>query len=152
MPKKNPEKTKPAEKAKPATAEREERAGLLRCPKCAAPMQPIVYQKTEVDRCTGCQGLWFDLLEHEDLKRDAGSERLDVGEVANGRTMDTVDDIDCPICHARMLGMVDRERRDIRFESCATCYGVFFDAGEFRDWRKHHAFDWLRSLLARERK
>ncbi|MBI5203235.1 MAG: zf-TFIIB domain-containing protein [Elusimicrobia bacterium] len=131
---------------------KQDREGLLRCPKCASPMQPVVHQDTEVDRCTNCQGLWFDLLEHEDLKRDDDSENLDLGDAAKGKTMDKVQDIQCPVCRTAMLKMIDRDRKDIHFEACATCYGVFFDAGEFRDWKKHHAFDWLKSLLARERK
>lgn len=144
MPKKTPSKAR----AEPS----QDREQLLRCPKCAAPMQPVVFQGTEVDRCTGCQGLWFDLLEHQDLKEPAGSESIDLGEAYKGRDMNKVDDIECPVCHARMVRLVDREQRHIRYEACSTCYGVFFDAGEFRDWKKHHAFDWLKSLVARERK
>ncbi len=142
----------PKDTDRPKTSDREDRTALLKCPKCAAPMQPVVHQGIEVDRCTACRGLWFDLLEHEDLKGKDDSEALDFGDPAQGKKNDKLQDVECPVCHAKMLKMVDRDRKDIHFEACAACYGVYFDAGEFKDWKKHHAFDWLKSLLARERK
>jgi len=34
-----------------------------RCPKCAAPLVTIRYRNVELDKCTECQGLWFDFGE-----------------------------------------------------------------------------------------
>lgn len=31
-----------------------------RCPKCAAPLVTITYHKVELDKCSSCEGLWFD--------------------------------------------------------------------------------------------
>ena len=39
------------------------------CPKCNAPMEEATYGRNmTIDRCTGCQGIWFDLGEAEQLK------------------------------------------------------------------------------------
>jgi uncharacterized protein len=42
-----------------------------RCPKCASPLVTITYRDVELDKCTGCGGLWFDTGE---LDRVMGQE------------------------------------------------------------------------------
>ena len=51
----------------------------MQCPKCSAAMEKVVHEGIEVDRCTGCGGLWFDMLEHEDLKALALGELHGLG-------------------------------------------------------------------------
>jgi Zn-finger nucleic acid-binding protein len=50
-----------------------------------------------------------------------------------------------------MVKMVDARQPHIRYESCSVCYGVFFDAGEFRDYNKETVLDFFRALFAKER-
>ena len=54
-------------------------ARVALCPKCRASMLPVTYQDITVDRCTSCQGIWFDLMEHRRLRDVEGSETIDVG-------------------------------------------------------------------------
>jgi len=61
-----------------------------------------------------------------------GSESIDVGP-ANKKTRDEIVRIDCPVCHTPMIRMVDLKNRKVWYESCPVCYGVFYDAGEFRE-------------------
>lgn len=119
----------------------------MNCPKCDAEMEKIVYADVEVDRCTGCHGIWFDNLEHEKLKAVAGSDAIDDGDPAVGKRFNELDRIDCPVCHSPMVRMVDARQRHIWYESCAVCSGVFFDAGEFCDFKHEHLFDRLKDLL-----
>ena len=42
-----------------------------RCPKCAAPLVTITFRGVELDKCSGCEGLWFDTGE---LARVMGQE------------------------------------------------------------------------------
>ena len=42
-----------------------------RCPKCASQLVTITYRDVELDKCTGCGGLWFDTGE---LDRVMGQE------------------------------------------------------------------------------
>ena len=51
-----------------------------------------------------------------------------------------------------MIRMVDAQQSHLWFESCTSCYGVFFDAGEFRDFKNLNLVDRLRDLFRRERK
>lgn len=130
----------------------------MQCPKCNAVMHVIQYQGISVDRCSRCKGIWFDMLEHEHLKAIEGSESIDIGKApaAKGRPGAKVKDdripIDCPVCKMPLLRMVDREQPHIWYEACATCYGVFFDAGEFRDYKERTVLDFFRDLFAKERR
>lgn len=123
----------------------------ITCPKCQAPMESVVFRSVEIDRCTQCKGLWFDAAEKEELKAYAGSEAIDVGDERLGKQYNEVDRIDCPVCHTQMIRMVDMEQPHIWYESCPVCYGTFFDAGEFRDYKDESFSDFFRKLLSRER-
>ena len=124
----------------------------MNCPKCEAEMARISYRTIVVDRCTGCKGIWFDMLEAQHLKEIAGSEAIDTGDRQVGKEYDKIGDINCPKCHVKMLRMVDPQQPHIHFENCATCYGLFFDAGEFADFKEETVMDFFKDLFARERK
>lgn len=124
----------------------------LNCPKCGAGMERILVRQTEVDRCTDCGGIWFDISEHEDLRKAGGAEKIDSGDRSRGRRQDEMQDIDCPACGHRMVSLVALKRRDIRYEKCSVCYGVYFDAGEFEDFNQDATFlDILASVLVGQR-
>ena len=119
------------------------------CPKCDHPMEKVKYEDSEVDRCTYCAGIWFGLLEAEHLKELKGSESIDIGEKIDGQHFDENRKIDCPVCHTPMISMADRDQPHIHFESCTVCYGVYFDATEFTDYKTKTLFDFFRDLRAR---
>jgi Zn-finger nucleic acid-binding protein len=121
------------------------------CPKCSARMQTIMHAGLYVERCVGCKGLWFDMLELEHMAAIEGSEVIDIGSDELGRRFREVDDIDCPHCSAPMLKMVDARQSQIWYEGCPSCYGVFFDAGEFRDYREKTILNFFEDLFAKER-
>jgi Zn-finger nucleic acid-binding protein len=98
----------------------------MNCPKCQGSMRTVDHEEITVDRCTKCGGLWFDLLEHEDLKGKSGSERIDSGDPAQGRKHDDQAKVMCPIDNVRMIRMVDAAQPHIWFESCPVCHGAFF--------------------------
>ncbi|MHC4741470.1 MAG: zf-TFIIB domain-containing protein [Planctomycetota bacterium] len=123
----------------------------MKCPKCGSDMEKVEYASIEVDRCTGCKGIWFDMLEHEHLKAIEGSESIDIGDAKVGRESDIIGRIDCPSCGAGMVRMVDNKQPHIRYEACTTCYGVYFDAGEFKDYKEETILDFFKDLFARER-
>jgi Zn-finger nucleic acid-binding protein len=115
-------------------------------------MEKITYEKIQVDRCTNCKGIWFDMLEHEHLKAIEDSQSIDIGEPKVGKEYNRIDKIDCPVCHTQMIRMVDRKQPHIWHEACTSCYGVFFDAGEFRDYKEETILDFFRDLFTKERK
>ncbi len=123
----------------------------MKCPKCNEALEVVEYAGIKVDRCVACKGIWFDMLEHEHLKAIEGSESIDVGNAATGRKFNEKERVDCPVCHTRMIPMVDHEQPHIWYEACPVCYGVFFDAGEFSDHKEKTVLDFFRDLFARER-
>lgn len=125
----------------------------MNCPKCSSEMEKVTHQDVEVDRCTNCYGLWFDLLELDDLKAIEDSEHIDVGDAGVGKLYDHLTDVNCPQCGARMIKMVDRRQPHLSYEACTVCYGVFFDAGEFRDYKERRILEFFKDLrLMRRRK
>ena len=129
----------------------------LKCPKCGAQMGKVTVQSVVIDRCTSCRGLWFDALEHERLSEIEGSEDVDApqGSPATGAaaapgapTPSGIGDakMQCPVCHTRMIRMADRRQPHIKYESCTVCHGVFFDAGEFRDFKEKTVVEWFKGL------
>jgi uncharacterized protein len=125
----------------------------LQCPKCSAKMEQVQIEKTQVDRCTSCRGLWFDVLEDEDIRGTEGAETLDAAVQDAGPSGATAEksaeksEIHCPRCKTRMIRMVDRLRRRIQYESCPRCHGKFLDAGEFRALEPRTVQDTVRRLF-----
>lgn len=124
----------------------------MKCPKCISKMDQINFHGIEVDRCTFCKGIWFDMLEQEHLKELEGSEIIDCGDEKIGKRWNRIDDIDCPKCEVKMLKLVDPKQHHIWFEACPKCYGVFFDAGEFKDFKHETIIDIFRDYFSKERK
>jgi Zn-finger nucleic acid-binding protein len=129
-----------------------EEGGLMNCPKCNAPMEEVSFESITVDRCTSCKGIWFDANEHKLLKDKRGAEALDIGDVNVGKRMDKITNILCPRCHGPMIRMVDVDQQHIDYEACTTCYGVFLDAGEFRDFKDFTVSEYLRGLFGLKKK
>jgi uncharacterized protein len=48
-----------------------ESAARMTCPKCGEPLKARSFQKIEIDQCTGCNGIWLDAGEMEQV---AGKE------------------------------------------------------------------------------
>ena len=123
----------------------------MNCPKCASPMEKILYQSVEVDRCTGCKGIWFDLMEREMLEALEGSEIIDSGDPAVGELHNKIDKIDCPLCLSPLIRMVDQDQPHIWFEKCSDCSGMFLDAGEFKDMKDRTLTDFVKDLFGKPR-
>jgi uncharacterized protein len=118
----------------------------MKCPKCHSEMERVTLEGTEVDRCVSCKGLWFDMLEDKTLLSNA--KAVDIGESEAGAKNNPLNRINCPVCpDTPMVRMVDYRQPHIWFESCPSCYGRYFDAGEFRDLAKYSLADVIRDLF-----
>ncbi|NNE37302.1 MAG: zf-TFIIB domain-containing protein [Gammaproteobacteria bacterium] len=123
----------------------------MKCPKCNEQMERAHSVYADVDRCSGCKGLWLDMLEYKDIKNIANE--IDIGDPKVGKEFDKKDDIYCPVCaNCKMIKMSDPRQPHIHFESCVTCYGRFYDAGEIKDLAEETLVDFFRDIFARERK
>src|SRR5438445_13658915 len=106
----------------------------MNCPKCKGVMGKVVFEGVEVDRCTLCDGIWFDVLEKEHLADLQGSEAIDVGTKPADASKPR--HLLCPACHTLMIPMTVHGHPQLQYESCTVCFGAFFDAGEFREYKQ----------------
>lgn len=120
----------------------------MNCPKCAGGMQQLVHQGVEIERCRECAGLWFDAFEHEELKELSGSERIDSAPRATKPGGGTGL---CPKDRQPLFHMVVAGQPHIAIETCGFCHGVFFDAGEFSDFKEETYGERLRILFGTAR-
>lgn len=124
----------------------------LQCPKCHGNLEAVVYADIQVERCTNCKGIWFDSQEAQTLKKIKGSETIDIGDTEIGQKFDEVANINCPKCHTLMTKMVDLKQSHIWYEKCPVCYGIWFDSGEFRDYKEENLSDIFKSIFSTERR
>jgi Zn-finger nucleic acid-binding protein len=122
----------------------------LQCPKCRHGMQAVTHEDITVDRCTHCQGLWFDGDEAQRLKSSPGAEGLDKGTAKQGRHYDEQADIRCPHCSKPMEKSADWKQTHLWYEICRD-HGIFMDAGEFTDFKHETPLDILRGLIKGKR-
>ena len=108
-------------------------SGAMRCPKCRADMQPIDYQGTEIDRCSICNGIWFDAGEVDILSNPQAAAAVDTGDALVGQQSNEIVSYQCPRCSGQMVKVVDPDRPDICYETCSSCNGSYLDAGELSD-------------------
>ena len=112
----------------------------------------VVYEGTEIDRCTYCKGIWFDAGEREALSNKQAAAALDTGSKRVGKQTNEIDHYRCPRCSGGMLRMVDPKQSHIWYEECSSCRGSFFDAGEFTDLSELKISDFFKGLVTPERK
>lgn len=110
-------------------------------------MEKVEHTSIVVDRCVHCHGIWFDKVELDHLKNVRAANLIDTQNPSNKELWDKENEIDCPVCNYRMVSKFDIEHTSIRFENCPLCYGIFFDAGEFKEYEGTTILDWLKSLV-----
>lgn len=118
----------------------------LTCPKCASSMEKVAVADQSVDRCDRCKGMFFSAEAHEHLLHTAGAEAVDTGARID-EPRDQVVRIKCPACHTQMIRMVDHHQPHIWYESCPVCFGIYMDAGEFREQKQRPITSVLRDML-----
>jgi Zn-finger nucleic acid-binding protein len=108
----------------------------LKCPHCRNNLITINYQNIEVDRCSQCEGIWFDALEAEELKKIKGSENVDIGNYTKSEHLHhPQQQIKCPRCRGKMLQMLDIDQYSIWYKQCRQCRGIWLDSGDFRQFK-----------------
>ena len=118
------------------------------CPKCDSPMEKVDYEGIHIDRCTQCKGIWFDMIEKDELKAKNGSESVDNGDKDTGKETDSKKNVNCPKCLTPMMRRRDIRQKHIVYEYCDACHGVFLDAGEFTDYKQETVLDFIKKLLS----
>ncbi len=127
----------------------------MQCPKCQSSMEQhnlsTLSGNIEIDRCTSCKGIWFDVGEAEALKEKWMSDYIDDGDPEVGAEHNKIRDINCPRCGKQMSQMSDPVQTHIQYEACEE-HGMYFDAGEFTDFKYETLMDIFRDFVFMMRK
>lgn len=115
------------------------------CPKCKAVMNPINNPDVVAQQCPACRGIWFKEGTHEKARN---LHDIDVEKTNAAAAYGDVRDIACPECHQKMIKMIDRTQHHIHYEACTYCDGVFFDAGEFKDFTEFSFLERVKEAIA----
>ena len=122
----------------------------MECPKCHSSMEEhelsTLSGPVTVDRCTACKGLWFDIGEAEQLKSKWMSDYIDDGDQGFGKQQNEIRDINCPRCGSAMSKLNDPMQPHIQYEACDE-HGMYFDAGEFTDYKNETLMDIFRDFV-----
>lgn len=118
------------------------------CPRCNKPLQTIdlkVGEKFLIERCTDCQGLFFDPGELEALLDKSVSNvfYIDYNQLEDIRNVRRHQDypvsyIKCPICLKRMNRINFSSKSGVIIDKCRD-HGIWVDGGELRqlmEWIK----------------
>lgn len=125
----------------------------MKCPKCQAAMEKLTVESIEVDRCTQCQGIWFDNGELEAVAQIKNAAAIDTGARHIGKELDKAIAVNCPRCDNVVMyrDPVDGHEH-IRVEHCPSCHGRFLDAGELTHVASNNVLEKMQALIARMRK
>lgn len=119
----------------------------MECPKCKSDMEFGALNEIRVERCPQCMGIWFNENDHKLLKKVKGSELIDVGPVDLGKEFNGAFYVPCPVCGEAMTKVSEKVQSHITYETCPTGHGVFFDAGEYKDYKEKTVGDFLKRLF-----
>jgi Zn-finger nucleic acid-binding protein len=103
----------------------------MQCPKCkTATLVEFTVDKIAVDRCSNCNGTWFDARElsqllAEEASQVAGLRKGVAIEEAAGRKGA------CPREDTALLRIYSAIDRTVIVDACADCHGIWLDGGEF---------------------
>jgi len=103
----------------------------MNCPKClSATLAQIRIDSVAVDRCSRCDGIWFDAQE---LSQLLAEDARQVAELRRGASHEQLDEKRglCPRDSAELLRMYSAIDRSVTLDACADCHGIWLDGGEF---------------------
>jgi Zn-finger nucleic acid-binding protein len=106
----------------------------MKCPKCQQELESVVVHEVDVDRCPGCEGLWFDRSE---LGRLINVSKEELAPLLKGR-MDPGLDVrvgSCPRDAESLVRVKSVRDREVVLDFCCECQGVWLDSGELRRLR-----------------
>lgn len=103
----------------------------MKCPKCKS--ETLVEFKVEevaVDRCSSCDGIWFDAQElsellAEDARKVASLRRGSAHEELDGKKGN------CPRDATELLRVFSAVDKTVVLDACPDCRGIWLDGGEF---------------------
>lgn len=125
----------------------------IMCPKDASPMASETIGRVAIDRCARCGGIWLDRGELARLRDEASIAEIleaDGGSMGSAGTKHALSPVlCCPRDASTLRTICDPSQTHVHFEYCASCGGMFLDAGELADLSEHSLRERVRALFRR---
>jgi Zn-finger nucleic acid-binding protein len=104
----------------------------LKCPECRIKMIQLDHHGVTLDRCPGCDGLWFDIEEiHRYLKAHPATPHHGVPEDYEFTKCTRGLGEDCPCCGEKSFELGGF--RGVVFQRCTWCGGIFIASDKLRE-------------------
>ena len=110
-------------------------------------MNTVNLNDVEIDRCDKCHGLFFDHLETEILRSVQVAASIEIDDKFVGARLNEILDVACPKCQTKMEHVLHTDPFEIKFERCPACKGIYFDAGEFRDYLEDEIYQQFQKVI-----
>jgi Zn-finger nucleic acid-binding protein len=104
----------------------------MKCPKCETEsLSEFSVEGVAVDRCSSCNGIWFDAQELNELLAEDARQ---VATLRRGGENERADDKrgKCPRDGTELLRVYSSMDRSVVLDACADCHGIWLDSGEFQ--------------------
>jgi Zn-finger nucleic acid-binding protein len=119
----------------------------MQCVKCDGQLEKVTIGQVEVDKCSSCSGIWFDLRELDKIL-ESGSIASLKNAVDNNQRHDTQKG-QCPRCigSGNMVQVTSLKNPDVHIDTCSVCYGQWLDGGELEELSDHNIISTITSLF-----
>ena len=104
----------------------------MNCPKCkTVTLAEFKVEGVAVDRCSSCDGIWFDAQE---LSQLLSEDAKHVASLSRGGSQVQLDGKkgSCPRDGSELLRVYSSVDRSVILDACADCRGMWLDGGEFK--------------------
>ncbi len=101
----------------------------MNCPKCSGTLKPKTIDQIEVDQCSACSGIWFDIGEFD--KIIASSYHNELTNVAANNAGQNEMHVACPNCKGSTQMVQLTTPKGVVIDKCTRCSGIWLDGGEY---------------------
>jgi len=105
----------------------------MKCPVCSELMIVVEHEHVELDYCTNCLGVWFDVGELELLLETMQLEGvgLSLDDIfTSPEAKSSEKKRKCPICGKKMKKATVGHEPEVLIDACLQADGLWFDGGE----------------------
>ena len=104
----------------------------MKCPKCqTATLAEFKVEEVAVDRCSSCDGIWFDALELSQLLSEDAKNVASLSRDGSQAQLEGKKGI-CPRDESELLRVYSSVDHSVILDACADCRGMWLDGGEFK--------------------
>ncbi len=110
----------------------------MKCPKCHSDLNLIENRGVEVDFCNECKGVWFDMMEIDQLSDAIKEFNIVEPRLERLKVIETTEETrKCPRCGFPM-DKVQMNGRPPMIDFCPNGCGYWFDDNELKEYTKNN--------------